>query len=306
MKFKLTILGSSGAVPFKDRFPTAHVLNIREQLFLIDCAEGTQMRMSRFNIKRGKINHIFISHLHGDHIFGLPGLLTSFGMNHREAPLHIYSPKGLKGMIDGLFPYEEKGPPYPIHYHELDTNQSQLIFENKEVEVFSIPLQHGIDCNGYLFKEKKLPRNMLREKIEEYQIPFQQIPSIKEGADWINPKGEIIKNEELTKSSPEPRSYAFCSDTAYTESIIPIIEDVDLLYHEATFLHKDIDKAIATHHSTAQQAAMIAKKANVQQLVIGHYSARYEEKEDHLTEAKAIFKATHLAYDGAIFEVEKK
>ncbi len=305
MKFELTILGSSGAMPFKDRYMTAHVLNIREQLFLIDCGEGTQMRMSRFRVRRGKINHIFISHLHGDHIFGLPGLLTSFGMNLRTENLYIYSPPGLKQMIDGLFPYEGKGPSFEIIYRELDTTVHQMVFENEDVEVWTIPLSHGIPCNGYLFKEKPKQRKMLKEKIKEYNIPFQDIAGIKEGNDWTDANGNMIPNSELTTAPPPVRSYAFCSDTAYKEDIVPIIEGVDLLYHEATFLEEAIDKAIATNHSTALQAGRIASKANVRQLVIGHYSARYEEINGHLEEARTVFPNTHLGTDGAVFDVER-
>jgi ribonuclease Z len=303
MKFELTILGSSGAMPFKDRYMTAQVLNVREQLFLIDCGEGTQMRMSRYRVKRGKIDHIFISHLHGDHVFGLPGLLTSFGMNMRKNPLHIYSPPGLKAMIDGLFPYEGKGPGFDLIYHELDTTLHQLVFENKEITVHSIPLQHGIPCNGYLFREKPKARKMIKEKIGAYNIPFKNIPAIKAGADWQSPNGALISNDELTLPPARPRSFAFCSDTAYAESIIPIIQDVDLLYHEATFLHEDLDKAIATNHTTALQAATIAKKANAKKLVLGHYSARYDEIDAHLAEAKPVFTATKLGVDGGVFEV---
>ncbi len=303
MKFELTILGSSGAMPFKDRFPTAQVLNVHEQLFLLDCAEGTQMRMSRFRIKRGKIHHIFITHLHGDHIFGLPGLLTSLAMNLRTEPLHIYSPPGLKNMIDGLFPDGEKGPPFPLHYHELDTSQSQKIFENKALTVYTIPLSHGIDCNGYLFREKEMPRKMRKEKIEEYNIPYQDIPKIKEGEDWKDANGHIIPNHELTEKAPSPRSFAFCTDTSYNEEIIPLIKGVDLLYHEATFLHEDLDKAVKTNHSTVTQAAQIASKAHVGKLIMGHYSARYETLDRHLEEAKAVFPNSYLGYDGAQFEI---
>lgn len=297
MKFELTILGSSGAIPFKDRYMTAHVLNVREQLFVIDCGEGTQMRMTEHRIKRGKINHIFISHLHGDHVFGLPGLLTSFALNHRKKPLHIYSPAGLQAMIAGLFPHS-KGPSYPIVYHELDPSVHQLAFENEDVEIWTIPLKHGIPCNGYIFKEKALPRNMKREAIQQYQIPYTDIPAIKAGANWTSSDGTVISNQELTTPPPTPRSYAFCSDTMYHEPIIPIIEKVSLLYHEATFLHQDLDKAQDTNHSTAHQAALIAQEAQAQQLVIGHYSARYESLEQHKKEATATFPNTVLAYDG--------
>ncbi len=303
MKFELKILGSSGAMPFHDRFPTAQVLNVREQLFLIDAGEGVQIRMSKFKVRRGKIKHIFISHLHGDHIFGLPGLLTSFGMNFRTEDLHIHSPKGLKQMIDGLFPYEGKGPGFQIIYHEIDTEKHQIVYENDDVEVWSLPLRHGIPCSGYLFREKPLPRKMNRDKIQEYDIPYVDIPSIKDGNDWISPEGVNIPNKELTSASASPRSYAFCSDTRFKEDLVPLLKNVDLLYHEATFLHEDIDKAIKTNHTTAREAAIIAKKAEVKRLVIGHYSARYETIDPHLAEAKSVFENTELGFDGAVFKV---
>ncbi len=306
MKFELTILGSSGAMPFKNRFPTAHVLNIHEQLFLLDCGEGTQMRMSKFKVRKGKIQSVFITHLHGDHIFGLPGLLTSLGMNGRETPLNIYSPPGLEAMINGLFPQAEKGPPFKIIYHELDTTISQLIFENEILTVETIPLSHGIACNGYLFREKKMPRKMIKEKISEYGIPFKDIPGIKLGNDWSNPEGRVIPNNELTLAPPPPRSFAFCTDTSYDERIIPYIKGVDMLYHESTFLEEDADKALATNHSTVMQAAEIAKKAEVGRLILGHYSARYEDLDPHLLEARSIFPASYLGYDGAVFDLPMK
>ncbi len=305
MKFELTILGCSGALPFKDRFPTAHVLNIREQLLLIDCGEGTQIQMGRFGIKRGKIKYVFISHLHGDHVFGLPGVLSSFALNNRTEPLTIFSPPGLQEMVDAQFPYdkEKKGPGFDIHYITTDPSTSKVILETEDFTVTTIPLKHRVPCNGYLFQEKPKARKMRKEKIEEYDIPFDKIKGIKEGNDFTLEDGAIIPHAELTTASAPPRSYAFCSDTAYTEDIIPIIKDVDLLYHEATFLQADKDKADLTFHSTTIEAATIAKKANAKALVVGHYSARYESLEGHLAECRSVFEETFLGKDGAVFGV---
>ncbi len=300
MRFELTILGSSGATPFKDRFPTAQVLNVHEQLFLIDCGEGTQIRLSEYQVKRGKINRVFISHLHGDHVFGLPGLLTSFGLNKRETPVHIHSPALLKGMVDAQFPYNDEAP-FPIYYHEHDTEKSNLIFENEILTVETIPLRHRIPCAGFVFRTKPGDRKMIKEKITEYDIHFSDIPRIKAGADYTTDKGEVISNDELTLPPLPGKSFAFCSDTAYLPEIVPLIKGVDLLYHEATFLHKDLEKAKATAHSTALQAALIAKEAHVGKLIIGHYSARYENLEEHLKEARAVFPETYLGQDGMTY-----
>lgn len=304
MRFELTLLGTGAALPMPGRFTSAQVLNINESLCLIDCGEGTQMRLTEYQVRRSKIGQIFISHLHGDHFYGLMGLLTSFALNDRTQPLHIFSPAGLEEIIKVMLHYQGSGSiPYPLQFHVVDTTQYQLIFEDHQLEVYSIPLQHRIPTSGYLFREKQRPRNILPEKIELYQIPISEIKKIKAGADFQLPNGEIVLNAALTAEAPQPRAFAYCSDTRYTPEIIPYIKGVDILYHEATFLQTD--EAIAhTHaHSTAEQAALLAKAAEVGQLVIGHFSARYKNATLFEQEARAIFSNTIGGVDGMVLEV---
>lgn len=304
MRFFLTLLGTGSAMPQPDRFTTAQVLNVQEQPYLIDCGEGTQMRMSACGVRRHKINQIFISHLHGDHFFGLPGLLTSYGLNDRKTPLDIFSPAGLEPMIRALtLPPGAENFPFPLRFHTIDTTQHQLIFEDHLVRVYSIPLQHRVPTSGFLFQEKERPRNIIPEKIEQYAIPYEKIPAIKQGADLVLPSGEVIPNHALTLPPPAPRAYAFCSDTRYTEAIVPLIQGVDLLYHEATFLQQDRSNAIETMHSTAAEAATIARAAGAGQLVIGHYSSRYKNVGELVAEAQSIFPNTLGGEDGMIVEV---
>ncbi len=303
MKFELTILGCNSAKPANGRHPTAQVLNIQEELILIDCGEGTQNRMNDFGIKRGRIKYIFISHLHGDHIFGLPGLLTSYSLNTRTEPLTIFAPSGLQEMIEVVLKNSGSILSYPIYFKVTNPEISSKIFENEVFEVYTIPLQHRVPTNGYLFREKERPRNIIPEKIQEYEIPFSQIPAIKKGEDLKLPDGITIPNEELTLSPPPPRSFAFCSDTVYNEAIIPIIDGVDLLYHEATFLHERLQRAIQTKHSTALQAAQIAQKSNAGQLIIGHFSSRYRDVTPFLEEAQSFFEKTHVAEEGKTYQV---
>ncbi len=306
MKFELTILGCNSAIPANNRFPTSQVLNIRGNLYLIDCGEGTQVRLRENRIKRSRINQIFISHLHGDHVFGLIGLLSSYGLNGRKEPLHIYCPPHLDEMINIQIKYTGHPLPYPLEFHITDTEKHQLIFEDNLLEVYTIPLIHRVPTHGFLFKEKQQSDSMIPEKIEKYNIPFQEINRIKNGGDWTTPNGNVIPHSKLTIPAAAPRSYAFCSDTAYNEAIIPIIKGVDLLYHESTFLHKELEYAERTKHSTSIQAATIAKKAEVGKLVLGHYSSRYIELDELQDEAKTVFQNTELGLEGKRFSVEIK
>jgi ribonuclease Z len=306
MRFDVTILGSNSAIPAYGRFPTAQVLNVSEQLYLIDSGEGVQWRLQECNIKRGKINQIFISHLHGDHIFGLIGLLNSFSLSKREEPIIIFSPKGLEEIIQVQLKNARASLSFPLSFHDLETSKNQLIFEDNLVEVSTIPLQHRIPTCGFLFKEKPRPLNINPAKIEEFEIPFEKIREIKGGKDYRLLNGKVIPNEELTFPPVNPRSYAFCSDTVYSESIIPIIQNVDLLYHEATFLHEMKDLAAETMHSTAKEAALIAKKAKADQLIIGHYSSRYKDLTPLLDEAQEVFPNTILGTDGKTISVPFK
>lgn len=301
MNFELKILGSNAATPAHGRHLSAQVLTIGTNVFLIDCGEGTQFQMLRFQVKRHKIDHIFISHLHGDHIFGLIGLLMSYDLNGRSRALHIYSPAGLQVMIE----VQLNAPPsFPLHFHVSDPSVSTLLFENNRVEVYSIPLVHRVPCHGFLFAEKPHQANMIKEKIEAYQIPYQSIPSIKRGADYILEDGTVIPHKELTQAAAPPRKFAYCSDTMYTEAILPIIQGVDLLYHEATFMHDLLPQAQKTMHTTAKQAASIAREAKVKQLILGHFSSRYDDLSPLLEEAKTVFESTVLAEEGENISIE--
>lgn len=295
MNFELRILGSNAATPAHGRHLSAQVLSIGTDVFLIDCGEGTQFQMLKFHVKRHKINQIFISHLHGDHIFGLIGLLMSYDLNGRTNPLHIYSPAGLQAMIEIQLNGE---PNFPLHFHVTNPSLSTLLFENSRVEVTSIPLVHRVPCHGFLFAEKPRPANMVKEKIAAYQIPYQAIPAIKNGADYTLEDGRVISNEELTETPAAVRKFAYCSDTMYSEAILPIIEGVDLLYHEATFMQDLLPQAEKTMHSTAKQAASIAKQAKVKQLILGHFSSRYADLNPLLEEARAVFESTSLVEEG--------
>lgn len=303
MPFRISILGSNSAVPAYNRHPSAQVINVREKLYLIDCGEGTQMRMDRLHIRRNRIEQIFISHLHGDHYFGLIGMLTSMQLMGRNRPLTIYSPAGLEPIIDIQLKETRKELSFDLQFVVVDTKQSKVIFENEDLEVRSIPLDHRVECTGFLFTEKKKLPNLLRAKIDQYKIPIEQRPLIKEGADFVTEEGETIAHLDLTKEAKEPRSFAYCSDTAYYEPIIDLVKGVDLLYHEATFISGSEDRADLTRHSTAEQAATIAKKAEVKKLIIGHFSAKYKELDPFLEQAQAVFSNTELALEGLHFEI---
>jgi ribonuclease Z len=299
----LTILGCGAALPTKTRHPSAHILKVYDQVYLIDCGEGTQAQMERYGIKRSKIRQIFISHLHGDHVFGLIGLLTSYSLLGRTEPITLFSPAGLEEMIRVQLRVTQSHLSYALHFQVVDTEKSHLIFEDAKVTVHSIPLKHRVPTAGFLFREKELPRNILPEKITLYNIPFVAIKAIKNGSDFTLPSGEIIKNSDLTLAPPLSRSFAYCSDTIYYTPIVPLIENVDLLYHEATFCEDFAAQATISMHSTAKQAAHIAKAANVKTLVIGHYSPRYNEITQFLVEAGTIFDKTCLAEEGKAFEI---
>jgi ribonuclease Z len=303
MRFEVTILGSNSAIPANGRFPTSQVLNVSEQLYLIDCGEGTQWRMQECNIKKNKINEIFISHLHGDHIFGLIGLLTSYSLARRTEPIKIYSPKGMEEIIEVQLRHISGALSFSLTFHELDTTRHQLIFEDNLIEVFTIPLKHRIPTCGFLFREKPHPLNINPAKIVAFKIPVEKIRAIKNGADLKLSNGEIIPNAELTYPPQEGRSFAFCSDTVYDESIVPFIKGIDLLYHEATFLHDLEHLAEETMHSTVKQAATIAQKAKVGQLIIGHYSSRYKDLAPLLDEAQKVFSNTVLGIEGETVSV---
>lgn len=295
--FELTILGCSSATPTSKRNPTAQLLNIAERFFLIDCGEATQIQLRKFKLKFQRINHIFISHLHGDHYFGLMGLISSMHLLGRTTDLNLYCPSGLQEIIEVQLKYSQTYLNFKIVYHHHSYINNELLFEDEKVEVRAVILNHRIPCCGFLFVEKPLLANISKVVIEKYKIPVHKIVEIKQGADFCLEDGKVIPNS-LMVSNMTPRKYAFCSDTCYDERIINSIKGVDLLYHEATFLHNMLDRAKETYHTTALQAGMMAKKAEVKKLMIGHYSARYKDLEPLLEEAKSIFENTVLAVEG--------
>jgi ribonuclease Z len=303
MKFEVTILGSSSATPIYNRNPTSQVLNINERLYLVDCGEGTQQQMLRFDVKGSRIDHIFISHLHGDHYLGLVGLLSSMHLNGRKKPLKLFGPPQLKEIIDLQFKYSETHLQYDIEFTVTNPDQAETIVSNDDVIVETIPLDHRIACTGFLFREKKRLRKLLKEEIERIGIPVELYTSLKKGADYTTADGKVFKNDTLTVDSDEPKMYAYCSDTLYNEQYFKQINNVNLLYHEATFLHNMLDRANETHHTTALQAAEVALKINAKRLLIGHFSARYKSLDDLLEEAQSVFPATELAIEGKTFVV---
>jgi ribonuclease Z len=299
---KLTILGCYAATPRTISNPTSQVLEIKNRVFLIDCAEGTQVQLRKSKVKFSAINHIFISHLHGDHFYGLVGLISTFMLLNRQNDLHVYGPKGIKEIILIQLRASESFTGYNLYFHELTSKESEIIFEDERVVVKTIPLKHRIYANGFLFQEKNIERKLNIEAVEKYNIDKVYFNKIKYGGDITLENGTIISNEELSFDPVPEKSYAYCSDTMYDETIIPIIENVDYLYHESTFLESEAHLAERTMHSTAIQAATIAQKANVKNLILGHYSTRYGDIKLFKQEAQTIFNDTHLANDGKEFE----
>jgi len=285
----LTILGCYAATPRTFTNPTSQVLEIRNRLFLIDCGEGTQVQLRKNKIRFSKINHIFISHLHGDHFFGLVGLVSTFMLLNRTTALHIYGPKGIKEIINLQFKYSNSWPNFGLFFHELVSKESEVVFEDDKVIVKTIPLKHRVYTNGFLFQEKIRERKLNLDAVQNYEIDKCYYQNIKNGKDITLEDGRIIENQQLTFDPVPPLSYAFCSDTVYDERIVPIIKEVDVLYHEATFLESEEALAGKTMHSTAKEAAKIALKANVKQLILGHYSTRYESIDLFKTQAETIF-----------------
>ena len=299
---KLTILGCYAATPRTLTNPTSQVLDINNHLFLIDCGEGTQVELRRHKIKFFRIKHIFISHLHGDHVYGLVGLISTFKMLKRDTPLHVYGPKGIKEMITIQLKLSNSWTDYPLHFHELESKESELIFEDEKVTVKTIPLQHRIYCNGYLFEEKPNDRKLNLEATLNYNIDKAYFNSIKKGKNITLDSGKIVDNKELTYEPEPSKSYAFCSDTRYNEDKIPLLKNATVLYHESTFLESHEHLCDFTGHSTAKQAAVIAQKSNVSTLILGHYSTRYGSIKQFKEEAKEVFENTLLAEDGKSFE----
>lgn len=302
-KFEVTVLGCGSALPTVKHNGSGMVVNIREKYFLVDCAEGTQVELRRNHIHLNRLFNVFITHLHGDHCFGLMGLISTLGLLGRTAPLHVYGPQDIETLFQPLIDYHCNGMTYEVVFHPIDTHQNVCIYEDKSLQVYSIPLKHRIRCCGYFFKEKELSRHILKEAIEKYNIPISQINNVKTGLDYVMPNGQIIKNELLTTPPSPARSFAYCSDTVFRPEIAEMMKGVDLLYHEATFAESEKQLCSKVYHSTAKQAAEIARLAGAKQLMLGHYSSRYNDETILQKEAAEVFENTILAKEGLVVTV---
>ena len=303
MVFDVHILGSNSALPTIGRFSSCQVVNFREKLFMIDCGEGAQIQMRKQRLKFSRLNHIFLSHLHGDHVFGLPGLVSTFGLLNRTADLHIYAPDNLEPIMRPFIDFFAHKLPYKLIFHQIDANKHAIIYEDRSLEVWSVPLHHRVPTSGFLFREKPGQRNIRKDMITFYNLSVKDIKSVKEGDDYIKADGTIITNEKLTFPVVTPRTYSYCSDTMYKPDNAGILNEVSLLYHEATFADEDELRVSGTYHSTASQAAQMARLCNAGKLIIGHFSARYLSVEPLLQNARTIFENTIAVEDGMRFEV---
>lgn len=294
-KFELYILGCGSALPTTRHFPTSQVLNVRDKLYMIDCGEGAQLQFRKSHLKFSRLNHIFISHLHGDHCFGLWGLISTLNLLGRTAELHIYSPRGLEALLLPTLAFFNKQMTYRVLFHEFDTDKPSLVYEDRSLTVTTIPLRHRIPCCGFLFAEKQGLNHIIREMVDFYEVPVYEMNRIKNGADYVTPEGKVIANRLLTRPADPSRRYAYCSDTICLPEIAGQLHGVDLLFHEATFASDNLGRAKETYHTTAVQAAELARSAEVKKLLIGHFSARYEDESVLLEEAREIFPETLLA-----------
>ena len=301
--FDLNILGCGSALPTTRHNASSQVINLRDKLYMIDCGEGTQLQMRKMKIKFSQLNHIFISHLHGDHSLGLPGLVSTLGMLGRMGDLFIYGPAEVGEYVQVIEKLFCQGSPFQMKFQAVDTNNYNLVMEDRSVSVYSLPMKNRGPCCGYLFVEKERSPHIIREMIDFYKIPISKIELIKQGADFVTEEGEVIPNKILTRPAEPAKRYAYCSDTAFFPKIVPYIEGVDLLYHEATFLEADSARAYETFHSTTKQAASIARDAQVKKLLIGHYSARYIDLLPLEKEARSIFHNTLLANEGMVLSL---
>ena len=302
MKFEITVLGNGSAMPTAHRHHSAHIINVHEQFYLIDCGEAVQIQIRRYGLPMLKINHLFITHLHGDHIFGIHGLLSTMNALERKTPLNIYAPQEMRDILEHHMKYYEKDFGFEIIFKEVKTNEHNMIYENKVLQVYTVPLRHSIATCGYLFKEKEPPLNVKKFQIERYNLSLSEIVKIKQGEN-IQRDGEIINNEELTYRPYKGRSYAFISDTAYSKKAAELISGVDILYHESTFLECDKITAKKTGHSTAQQAAKVAEIAKARKLLLGHFSARYKDELLFEEEAKKIFPNSEITSEGKTYSI---
>lgn len=301
--FKVHILGCGSALPTLQHNASSQIVELREKLFMIDCGEGTQIQLRRSRIHFSKIIAVFISHLHGDHCFGLPGMISTFGMTGRTAPLHIYAPAAFEPILEQTLSFFCQGLEFKVVFHAVDTTQNKVVYEDRSLTVETIPLQHRIDCCGYLFREKPILPHIRRDMIDFYKIPISQINNIKAGADWVTAEGEVIANSRLTTPAEPARSYAYCSDTRYIKTLHELVKGVSTLYHESTYSAEDAERARLYWHSTSQDAAKVARDASVGKLLLGHFSARYNNESQLLEEAKAIFPNSYLTREGATFDI---
>ena len=301
--FKVHILGCGSALPTLQHNASSQIVELREKLFMIDCGEGTQIQLRRLRIHFSKIISVFISHLHGDHCFGLPGMISTFGMTGRTAPLHIYAPAAFEPILDQTLSFFCQGLEFKVVFHAVDTTQNKVVYEDRSLTVETIPLQHRIDCCGYLFREKPILPHIRRDMIDFYKIPISQINNIKAGANWVTAEGEVIANSRLTTPAEPARSYAYCSDTRYIKTLHELVKGVSTLYHESTYSTEDAERARLYWHSTSQDAAKVARDASVGKLLLGHFSARYNNESQLLEEAKEIFPNSYLTREGATFDI---
>lgn len=300
---KLTILGNNSALPAYGRHPTAQALQVEDQVLLIDCGEGTQIQLDHYGIRWRKLTHIFISHLHGDHYFGLPGILTTMSLLGRTTPLHLHAPKELETILNAIMKVADTHLSYELQFHPLVENATTIIIDTPLLEVMSFPVEHRIACHGFVFKQKSKGRKLLPEKCREHEVPTYFFDRLKAGEHYTHKDGHIIHNEWVTTEGPPAKRYAYCADTLFTTSIIPYIKEVDLLYHESTYLQDNLEEAQARFHTTATQAAHLALEANVGKLLLGHYSSRYKEVEPFQLEAAAIFTNTTASIEGETYDV---
>ena len=301
MSFKITILGSSGALPAFGRFPSSQLVEVQNRHFLVDCGEGTHIQMIKYKIRRGKISHIFISHLHGDHYFGLVGLLNTFGLLSHKQVLHVYGPAPLQQIIEMQMKVAETSLPYPLFFHTL--TRHEVLVDNDRIKITAFPTSHRIECYGFLFEEKEGKRKLLIDKVRKLNIPISFYSSLQAGLDYITPRGQVVKNDTVTAAPERGKKYAFCADTKYDEGLIQYIYGCDMIYHETTYLDNMRDKAYERFHCTTKQAAEIAKKSMVQKLLIGHFSSKYNLLDQFQAEAREVFPNTELALEGATYEV---
>lgn len=302
--FKVTILGCGSALPTLKHYSSSQLVEIRGKVFMVDCGEGTQLQLRKAHVHFNKVSAVFISHLHGDHCFGLIGMISTFGMLGRTAPLHIYAPQEMEPLLKLQLDMFCQGLDYQVTFHAVDTALDKIVYEDKSLTVTTLPLNHRVPCCGYLFKEKEKLPHLRRDMIDYYEIPISQRDNIKNGADWTTPDGDVIANHLLTTPVDPARSYAYCSDTKYKPALARLIENVNMLYHESTYCDADEKRAALYFHSTAGQAASIAAKAHAQKLLLGHFSARYDNEQQILADAQKVFKNAFLCNEMCVFDVE--